>query len=101
VSGRDIDKWEATGLTPVPALHVSAPMIEECPYALECRVIETLELGSHDLFVARVLAAHVEEHGLDAEGRLDYDSLQPLSYLPYDYFAVGEQVYHYGQSAQT
>jgi flavin reductase (DIM6/NTAB) family NADH-FMN oxidoreductase RutF len=98
VSGRDTDKWAATGMTPAPAKHVGAPIIDECPYALECKVIETLELGAHDLFVGRVLAAHADEALLDEKGRLDYSGMEPLTYLPYDYFAVGEQVYHYGES---
>jgi flavin reductase (DIM6/NTAB) family NADH-FMN oxidoreductase RutF len=100
VSGRDVDKWALTGLSPVPATHVGAPMIAECPYSLECRVIETLELGAHDLFVARVLAAHAEESVMDEEGALDYEAIRPLTYLPYDYFSVGERIYHYGQSRQ-
>ena len=100
VSGRDVDKWEMTGLTPEPALHVAAPLIKECPYALECQVIETLELGSHDLFVARVLAAHADEGVLDEAGNLEYERFEPLTYLPYDYFSVSERIYHYGQSRE-
>jgi flavin reductase (DIM6/NTAB) family NADH-FMN oxidoreductase RutF len=98
VSGRDHDKWDEAGLTPEPALHVSAPLIRECPYALECQVVETLELGSHDLFVGRVLAAHAEARFVTEAGELDYEGMQPLTYLPYDYFSLGERIYHYGQS---
>jgi flavin reductase (DIM6/NTAB) family NADH-FMN oxidoreductase RutF len=89
VSGGDADKWELTGLTPEPATQVRAPMIAECPYALECRVIEMLELGAHDLFVARVLAAHADERILDERGRIDYAAFKPMSYLPYEYRGVG------------
>ena len=98
VSGRDHDKWSEAGLTPEPASHVGAPLIKECPYALECKVVETLELGAHDLFVARVLAAHVEHRFVEDGGELDYEAMELLTYLPYDYFTVGERIYHYGQS---
>lgn len=58
VSGREIDKFEATGLTPVPAELVKAPLIAECPMNLECRVSQTIALGSHDLFLAEILRVH-------------------------------------------
>jgi flavin reductase (DIM6/NTAB) family NADH-FMN oxidoreductase RutF len=92
VSGGDSDKWELTGLTPEPALEVRAPLIAECPYSLECRVIEMLELGAHDLFVARVLAAHADERILDERGRLDYAAFKPLGYLPYEYRGLGPKL---------
>lgn len=100
VSGRDVDKWKLTGLTPEPAIHVKAPLIRECNYALECSIVEILELGAHDLFVGRVVAAHVDDSVVDDNGHVDYAKLDPLAYLPYDYFAVGKQVYRYGQSAK-
>jgi flavin reductase (DIM6/NTAB) family NADH-FMN oxidoreductase RutF len=92
VSGGDSDKWELAGLTPEPALEVRAPLISECPYALECRVIEMLELGAHDLFVARVLTAHADERILDERGRLDYEAFKPLGYLPYEYRGIGPRL---------
>jgi flavin reductase (DIM6/NTAB) family NADH-FMN oxidoreductase RutF len=98
VSGRDVDKWREAGLTPEPATKVGAPLIVECPYALECRVVETLSLGAHDLFVGKVLAAHADEDVLDEKGGVRYDRLRPLSYLPYDYYSIGERVYGYGES---
>ena len=92
VSGGDADKWELTGLTPEPAREVRAPLIVECPYSLECRVIEMLELGAHDLFVAHVLAAHADERILDERGRIDYEVFKPLGYLPYEYRGLGPRL---------
>jgi flavin reductase (DIM6/NTAB) family NADH-FMN oxidoreductase RutF len=100
LSGRDVDKWERTGLTPEPARHISAPLIRECSYALECRVVETVPLGAHDLFVGQVLAAHADEDVLDEKGRLRYERIDPLTYLPFEYHRVGEKVYLRGQSGR-
>ena len=61
VSGRDVDKFKETGLTPAPASKVKAALILECPLNLECRVKKVLELGSHTMFVANVLAVQVNE----------------------------------------
>jgi flavin reductase (DIM6/NTAB) family NADH-FMN oxidoreductase RutF len=95
-SGRKMDKFEATGLTPVKASVVSAPVIAECPYAAECRVETTLELGTHDLFIARVVAAHADESVVDEHGRLDYSKASPLAYCSDGYFDLGHGLGRYG-----
>jgi flavin reductase (DIM6/NTAB) family NADH-FMN oxidoreductase RutF len=100
VSGRDHDKWGETGLTPEPSLAVSAPRIAECPYALECRVIETLPLGAHDLFVASVLGAYADESVVTRDAKIDYDLLRPLAYIPNEYRGLGPRVYGFGDSAR-
>ena len=58
-SGREVDKWEAVGLTPLPAAEVGSPLVAEFPINLECAVRRVLELGSHDLFIGEVLVVHV------------------------------------------
>jgi flavin reductase (DIM6/NTAB) family NADH-FMN oxidoreductase RutF len=100
VSGRDHDKWAETGLSPEPAHRVSAPRIAECAYALECRVIETLPLGAHDMFVAKVLGAYADERILTLDAKIDQDALRPLAYVPNEYRAIGPTVYRYGDSAR-
>lgn len=57
-SGRDVDKFAATGLTATPAEVVKAPLIAECPVNIECRVQQIITLGSHDLFLAEILRVH-------------------------------------------
>jgi len=61
-SGREIDKLEQAGLTSVRGEFVNAPVVREFPVCLECRLIATLELGTHDLFVGEVLASWVDEN---------------------------------------
>lgn len=79
-SGRDFDKFEACGLTPVPAKHVSAPLIDEAPVSIECRVEKVIPLGSHDLFLAKVLAVHVEQSLLDKRGKLHLEHAGLICY---------------------
>ncbi|HEX9093369.1 MAG TPA: flavin reductase family protein [Coriobacteriia bacterium] len=97
-SGRDHDKWAETGLTPEPATHIAAPRIAECRYSLECRVVETLQLGAHDLFVGQVVAAYADPDVLDDSGRVDYAKLRPMAYMPEEYWSLGAPIYGYGES---
>ena len=60
-SGRDVDKFKEMGLTPIPASEVKAPMIKESPVNIECKVRQILPLGSHDMFLADVVAVHADE----------------------------------------
>jgi flavin reductase (DIM6/NTAB) family NADH-FMN oxidoreductase RutF len=71
-----------------------APMIAECPVCLECRVTQVVDLGSHELFVAEVLATWTEERFLDDRGRPDITKVRPFTLTMPDnrYWAVGEQV---------
>jgi len=81
-SGRDVDKFKETGLTPVKGRKVSSSMIEEFPVSLEFRVVHTIDLGgSHVWFVGEVLMAYVEE---------GYDRSQAMMYWPPEYRRVGE-----------
>jgi flavin reductase (DIM6/NTAB) family NADH-FMN oxidoreductase RutF len=89
VSGRDTDKWADCGLTPVPASQVRVPLVAEFPVAIECRVIQRVSLGSHDLFLGQVVAVQVEGELVTADGRLDYLRAQPLAYVGVEYRQVG------------
>jgi flavin reductase (DIM6/NTAB) family NADH-FMN oxidoreductase RutF len=100
VSGRDHDKWSEAGLTPAPAEHVGAPRIAECAYALECRVVHSVVLGAHELFVGEVLGAYADERVLDEDGRLDYEALSPIAYLPDAYHGLGHRIGTYGKVAE-
>jgi len=79
-SGRDTDKFTLTGLTPAPSSRVKAPLIAECPINLECQTRTVLALGSHDMFVAEIVATHVDEEILDDQGKIDIEKLDPLVY---------------------
>jgi flavin reductase (DIM6/NTAB) family NADH-FMN oxidoreductase RutF len=96
VSGRDVDKWAACGLTPAPASKVRTPLIAECPIALECRVSHRLTLGVHDLFIGEVLAVQADEVVLDGHGRVDYDRMKLLTYVGGYYREVGALLGRFG-----
>lgn len=74
VSGRDVDKFAAVGLTATRANEVDAPLITEFPYNLECAVTHTLDLGSHTLFIGEVKEVHVDESLIGESGDLHYGS---------------------------
>jgi len=98
VSGRDEDKWATCGFTPAPATEVQVPLIAECPVNIECRVQQTLSLGSHDLFIGEIVAVQVDESVLDERGRLDFDKAAPFAYLNGEYRQVGELLGRFGYS---
>ena len=87
---RTSDKFAETGLTPVPASQVASPLIAECPVNIECRLIHSLELGSHTLFVGQILAVHVDEEVLDERGFIDYSRAQAVAYLGNEYWGLGQ-----------
>jgi len=98
VSGRDEDKWDACGFTPASGTEVEVPLIAECPVNLECRLEQTLSLGSHDLFVGQVVAVQMDEAVLGERGRLDVTEARPLTYVTGDYHRVGELLATHGFS---
>ncbi|MDR4073725.1 MAG: flavin reductase family protein, partial [Eubacterium sp.] len=90
-SGRDFDKFEKMALTKESAAHLNCPMIEESPVNLECRVREIIPLGSHDMFLADILAVNVDEQYLDERGKLHLDKAQLISYAHGEYFELGKK----------
>ena len=70
-SGRDTDKWADCGLTPIPVNGLThAPAIAECPGYLACKVRQTIELGSHVMFIGEVVGVQVQEKYFDADGSM-------------------------------
>jgi len=101
VSGREIDKFAATGLTPEPAAEVSTPLIAECHVNMECKVRQKLELGAHDLFLGEIVAVHVNEEVLDEGGkRIDYSKASPFVLTFAEYRGLGEPLAKYGCSVK-
>lgn len=99
-SGRDVDKFRELGLTPAKASKVRAPMIGESPVNLECRVSEVLNLGSHDMFLAEVVAVHAEEQYMDAQHKFHLEQAQPIVYSHGAYLLCGEQIGTFGYSVR-
>ena len=100
VSGREVDKFEKTELTPAPASKIKTPLILECPLNLECRVKRTLELGSHTLFVAEVLAVQVNTALVTPSGRLALEKAGLAAYAHGGYYALGRKLGFFGYSVQ-
>ena len=90
VSGRDCDKFEHFGLTPLPATHVRPPLIAECPVNVECRVLSEQEAGDHQLFLGEALAEHVDEDVLGPDGEPDPARLDIFMYACHKYIAAGK-----------
>ena len=100
-SGRDYDKFAQMGLTASSAAVVAAPVVEESPVAIECRVKQIVPLGSHDMFVADVVNVLVDEEYIDPEsGRLDLQRAEPITYCHGEYFSLGEVIGHFGWSVR-
>ena len=100
VSGRDHRKFAERHLTPLAGSKVAAPLVAECPLGLECRVTQVLELGTHDLFLAEIVAVQVTESWINESGRLELERAGLLSYVHGHYFGLGECIGHFGYSVR-
>ncbi len=98
-SGREIDKFAEMKLTKTPATEVSAPLIAESPINMECKVFEVLNLGSHDMFLADVVAIHVDDE-LITDGKIDYAKARLVNYQHGEYYATGKHLGRFGYAAQ-
>ena len=99
-SGRDYDKFKEMGLTPVAAAVVNAPVVEESPVAIECKVRQVIPLGSHDMFLADVVNVLVDEEYIDPEsGKLDLQRAELITYSHGEYYALGKRIGKFGFSA--
>lgn len=98
-SGRDIDKFEEMCFTKQQANHVDAPLIAESPINMECKVFDVINLGSHDMFLADVLAIHVDD-AIVTDGKIDYAKARLVNYQHGDYYATGKQLGRFGFAAQ-
>lgn len=99
-SGRDVDKWKETGLTPQKASEVSVPLIAESPVSIECRVREVKELGSHHMFLADVVAVDVDEQWLNETGKLDLAQSKPIVYSHGEYYGLSRLLGTFGYSVR-
>lgn len=99
-SGRDVDKFAETGLTPCESRAVQCPGIAESPVSIECRVTEVKSLGSHDMFLAAVESVAVEESLLDEKGSLHLGKSGLLAYSHGSYFELGKQLGSFGYSVK-
>ncbi len=99
-SGRQIDKFAATGLTPLPASKLKCPLLAQSPLSLECRIFEQIDLGSHSMFLADIVAVDVDKSLIDHSGKLHLDRAQLLAYAHGEYFSLGEKLGTFGFSVR-
>ena len=99
-SGKNVDKFKEMHLTAEKASKVKAPLIGESPVNLECKVVDVKELGSHDMFIAQVVAVHVDEKYLDDKGRLDLGKAKLITYSHGEYFGLGKKLGKFGYSVE-
>lgn len=97
-SGRDTDKFKEMKLTPLEASAVKAPIIAQSPLSLECKVKEIKRLGSHDMFIAEIVAVDVEDKYVDETGKLNLRQSGVIFYSHGEYFSQGKKL---GQMGYT
>lgn len=97
-SGRNTDKFQEAQLSPLPCSKVKAPQIAESPVSLECRVREIFSFGSHDMFLAEIVAVNVEESFIDDKGRLDLEKAGLVAYAHGHYYTLGRNLGGFGFS---
>ena len=100
-SGRNYNKFKEMGLTPGKSSVVSAPLIEESPLCIECRVKDVLNLGSHDMFIADVVNVRAEADYLNKDtGKLQLAETNPLVYVHGGYYELGNYIGKFGWSVE-
>jgi len=97
-SGRNVDKFAETGLTPIKAEKVSVPLIRESPVNIECVVRDIIPLGSHDMFIGEIKAVHVDEKLLDKKGKLCLEKAELICYSHGEYWTLGKALGYFGFS---
>jgi flavin reductase (DIM6/NTAB) family NADH-FMN oxidoreductase RutF len=92
VSGRDVDKFAAAGLTPVKGEHIDAPYVAEYPMALECSLLHVVEIGLHTLFVGEIMDVKADADVFNDDGKIDITKVRPLLWAPDGggYYGVGD-----------
>lgn len=94
VSGKDVDKFAATGLTPVRGDSVNAPYVNEFPLVIECVLVKTVELGLHTMFIGEIVDVKADESILNAGGTPDMAKLKPFLFAPGnpDFYGLGASI---------
>ena len=100
-SGKDVDKWKECHLTKGTTSTLKyAPVIEEAPVNIECKVKSIQELGSHHMFLAEVTAVQVDESYMDAKGKFDLNRIGLIAYSHGEYLDLGKKLGTFGYSVR-
>jgi len=95
-SGKDVDKFKLTKLTPEPSTKVRPPLIKECPVNAECILKQKIIIGVHDLFLGEIVVAHVDREVLNEKGRIEYAKVMPIAYNLGEYWSLSERIGSHG-----
>jgi flavin reductase (DIM6/NTAB) family NADH-FMN oxidoreductase RutF len=98
VSGKDVDKFSETGLTPEPAEKVKPPLIQECPVNMECVLKRKIPLGVHHLFIGEIVCVHVDQDILNENDRIDFAKASPFVYNQGEYWSLRKKIGTHGFS---
>lgn len=99
-SGEKFNKFDDMKLTKQKASVVSAPLLEQSPVNIECKVTDIVPLGSHDMFIADIVAVNVAEDFIDKDGKLHLDKANLIAYSHGEYFKLGEKLGTFGFSVR-
>ena len=99
-SGRDVDKFKEMKLTKEKANIISVPLIKESPVSVECKVKEIVPLGSHDMFVAEIVAIDADEKYIDEKGAFDISKCYLIAYSNGGYYPLEKKIGKFGYSVQ-
>lgn len=97
-TGKKVNKFEKCKLTKEQATVVSCPMIAECPVSIECKVTDIVPLGSHDMFMADIVAVNVNEELFDKDGKFHLEKADLIAYAHGEYFTLGKRLGNIGFS---
>ena len=98
-TGRKVDKFLKCGLDKEEGVENKCPMIAQSPISLECKVERVIPMGTHDMFLADIVAVHVNEELLDGTGKLHMERAGLMAYAHGEYFALGKKLGSFGFSA--
>ncbi len=99
-SGKDYDKFKEMHLTKEKANHVKCPIIKESPVAIECKVIDIKEYGSHHTFIAEVLSIDADDKYIDEKGAFDISKCDLIAYANGGYYSLDKKIGKFGFSVQ-
>jgi flavin reductase (DIM6/NTAB) family NADH-FMN oxidoreductase RutF len=100
-SGKDCNKFIEMGLTPIPSQIVNAPLIDQSPLSIECEVVEIKELGSHDMFIAKVVNVCADEKYINpSTNSFELEKANLLTYSHGKYYSIGDKLGFFGYSVE-
>ena len=99
-TGKKVDKFEKCKLTKIKGTQVDAPMIDECPVSIECKVTDIIPLGSHHMFLADIVAVNVEKNLLEGD-KLCINRAHLCAFAHGEYYKLGERIGKFGFSVKN